>query len=246
MFEQLKRVFDEDVLTSFNQSPAMIHVAKGNVTPLEYGSFLKQIYYVVRENPQLQALSTSYLRGEQREVIRRFYQHATSEIDHDQLCLNDIETLGQDAALIPFQNPLPESIAMTSFAHYQICFQNPVSYLGYLFFLEFLPTQAGGALTAALSGAGIPASAMTFIRDHIEIDQAHNRMMVQYADLLLKDRADFDAAVYVMKTIGHFYAEMLGAAIKDAHEPKDTGWNWREIEQSNIDIEALVPQRAAG
>src|SRR5690606_27716632 len=107
-------------LNRFMASPPMTRLLSGDLSTDEYRSFLRQIYYVVRENPQLQALATIYFRGHQRETVRNFYKHALSEVGHDQLALNDYVTLGGDASLVPYRNPLPATSAMTAFAFYQI------------------------------------------------------------------------------------------------------------------------------
>ncbi len=228
MFSQLQTRF-EPILGGFLTSPPLARLADGNMTVAEYRSIMKQVYYYVRENPQLQALATVYFRGRDRAMVKPFLQHAISEIDHDQLALNDFVTLGGDASDVPYKNPLPETAGLTAYAFYQINNLNPLGYIGYLFFLEFFPTQAGGLVTEKLNEIGVKENALTFLRDHIEIDQAHNRLMVRYADLLIKDEADLDCVEYSIKTTAKLYEQMLTAAIKDAHEEADTGWNWEEL-----------------
>jgi len=78
------------VLDRFNQSPAMRRFLDGQIGIAHYKWMLRQIFHQVRENPQIQALATVSFRGAQRHVIRKFYIHATSEIGHDQLALNDL------------------------------------------------------------------------------------------------------------------------------------------------------------
>jgi len=233
MFTELKNRF-EPVLGKFLSSPPMAHLAGGQLTIDEYRSILKQVYYYVRENPQLQALATVYFRGRQRDLVKNFYQHATSEIGHEQLALNDLVTLGGDASDIPYKNPLPATTALTAYAFYQIYNLNPLGYLGYLFFLEFVPTQAGPVLTDHFHKIGVKDNALTFLRDHIEIDQGHNRLMERYAESLLREDADLDCVEYAMLTTSHLYEQMLTSAIRDAHENLDTGWNWEELEADQV------------
>ncbi len=234
MLTELKNRF-EPVLGDFLKSEPMTHLASGNLTVDEYRSILKQVYYYVRENPQLQALATVYFRGRQRDLVKAFYQHATSEIGHEQLALNDLATLGGgNAADIPYKNPLPATSALTAHAFYQIYNLNPLGYIGYLFFLEFVPTQAGPAITEQFRAIGVKDNAMTFLRDHIEIDQAHNRLLAQYAERLLQEPSDLDSVEYAMKTTCYLYEQMLSSAIKDAHVLSDTGWNWEELKADKI------------
>ncbi len=240
MLTELKQRF-EPVLGEFLKSEPMTHLASGKLTIEEYRSILKQVYYYVRENPQLQALATVYFRGRQRDLVKSFYQHATSEIGHENLALNDYTTLGGDGSNVPYKNPLPATSALTAYAFYQIYNLNPLGYIGYLFFLEFVPTQAGGAISEQLRAIGVKDNALTFLRDHIEIDQAHNRLMAQYAERLLQGPADLDSVEYAMKTTCHLYEQMMASAIKDAHAQVDTGWNWEELNADN----AAPPERAS-
>jgi pyrroloquinoline quinone (PQQ) biosynthesis protein C len=233
MFIELRNRFDP-ILEQFLSSPPMKLLASGKLTVDEYRSILKQVYYYVRENPQLQALATVYFRGRQRDLVKSFYQHAVSEIGHEQLALNDFQTLGGEDTNIPHKNPLPATSALTAYAFYQIYNLNPLGYIGYLFFLEFVPTQAGPILAEQFRASGVKDDALTFLRDHIEIDQAHNRLMERYVELLLQNPEDMDCVEYAMKTTSHLYEQMLSSAIKDAHEQVDTGWNWEELNADNI------------
>ncbi|MEO0399222.1 MAG: iron-containing redox enzyme family protein [Pseudomonadota bacterium] len=227
-FEELQARF-APVLEEFLNSESIVRIRNSQVTAEEYRSYLKQVYYCVRENPQLQALATVYFRGGRRDVVKGFFDHAVSEVGHDQLALNDYVTLGGDPTDVPYKNPLPATTALTAFAFHQIYNQNPVGYLGYLYFLEFMPTGAGEEIKTGLLGAQIPPESMTFLQDHIEIDQAHNRLMVYYAKQLVLSEADVDAVDYAMRTTGYLYTELVERAFADAHAPVDTGWNWEEL-----------------
>lgn len=213
----------QPVATAFMNSQPLRRIAAGDITVAHYQAIMRQIFHHARENPQLQALATVYFRGPQRQAIRKFYQHAISEIGHDQLALNDLQTLGVDVSAIPYERPLPATSALLGYAFYQVQNLNPVGYLGYLFFLEFLPTQQGSGIMQRLESLGIPHAAMTFLEDHTRIDVGHNKMMESYLELLVKTEADFDAVVYAMRTTGRLYAAMLQDALEQVDAPQDWG-----------------------
>ena len=154
------------VLAEFEGSPAMRRLASGAMTAAHYKSYLRQTYHYTRDNPQIQALATVYFRGADRTSVRMFYKHASSEIGHDEMALNDLKALGENPGAIRGENPLPETVALNAFVFYQIYNRNPVGYLGYLFFLEFLPTASGAAYMAMLEHAGVPREAMSFLLEH--------------------------------------------------------------------------------
>lgn len=234
MFSKLNERF-QPVLDQFLRSGAIGALGEGKMTVPQYRSILRQIYHHTRENPQLQALATVYFRGRQRDLIRSFYAHAASEIGHDQLALNDFVTLGGDAARVPYENPLPATTALLSYGFYQIYNLNPLGYLGYLYFLEFMPTQSGGNMMRSLSKIGVPTNAMSFLRDHTEIDVGHNRMMEKYAAGLVRTEEDFECVCYATRTTGYLYAQMLSQAVEDADQAIEKGWNWEELRADGVE-----------
>ena len=118
------------VLARFLGSNTIAKLQNGDLTIEQYRSIMRQIFHHTRENPQLQALATVHFRGHQRKAIKRFYRHASSEIGHDQLALNDYKTLDGDPAAVPYENPLPATLGVLSFGFYQIYNLNHLGYLG--------------------------------------------------------------------------------------------------------------------
>lgn len=235
MMQQLRARF-RPTLEKFLASKPMAALYAGEMTVPQYRSILRQIFHHTRENPQLQALATAYFRGRQRDMVRLFFAHAASEVGHDQLALNDFATLGGDPANVPYENPLPATSALLAYGFYQIYNLNPLGYLGYLFFLEFTPTQSGESMMESLRAIGVKDNAMTFLRDHTEIDIGHNKLMEKYVAHLVRDESDLDCIVYSMKTTAHLYEQMLSQAIEYAEKPMDVGWNWEEVKADGLTV----------
>lgn len=230
-FPHIKRCFDE-TLERFEQGSAITTLTSGKASVTQYASILRQIYFQARENPQIQAYATAHFRGDQRDSVRRFLQHATAEIGHDQLARNDLEALGIDTTDLPSMNPAPSTIALTAFAYYQTAHLNPVGYLGYLFFLEFMPTSAGHRYGEQLLGAGVPKEALSFLMEHAHVDVAHNRLMEKYVDSLVVSEDDLEAVKYAVRVTGDLYARMLEQAMFDPQS--QVGWGRAAEEQARL------------
>jgi pyrroloquinoline quinone (PQQ) biosynthesis protein C len=196
----------------FMDSPPMRRLARGDLSLTHYASYLRETYFYTREAPQVQAVCTAQFRGADRELVKPFLQHATSEIGHDQLALNDLRSLGFDVVDIPLENPLPMTTALFAFPFYAIQYRSAISYLGYLYFLEFLPTSRGAEIAAALSSVGIPAESMTFLREHQTVDTHHNRLMERYAGEMLRTAADVAEVIHSMEVTGRLFEGMLAGA----------------------------------
>ncbi len=222
MFNEVLQAFQKPC-ADFMQSAAIRKLAEGQLTAAHYAQLMRQIFHQTRENPQLQALATVHFKGPQRAMVGPFYRHAVSEIGHDQLALNDFKACGGNAQMVPIENPHPATSALVSFAFHQIQFGNPVGYLGYLFFLEFLPTTQGEGLMQALKAAKVPDNAFTFLQDHITVDEGHNKAMEKYCAALVKNHKDLAAVTYALQATGYLYTQMVEAAINMADKPQDFG-----------------------
>ena len=119
-----------------------------------------------------------------------------------------------DVSTAATENPLPATKALLSFPFYQISYENPVSYLGYLFFLEFVPTMAGRGMIKELRAIGVPENAFSFLHDHTTVDVGHNKAMERYCDQLVQTDADRDDVVYAIQATSYLYAQMLKQAVE--------------------------------
>jgi hypothetical protein len=236
-YQELQAAF-QSVLREFLTNAGVRRVFEGPLSIANYASYLRQVFHHTRENPQIQALATVYFRGHQRAAIKRFFRHASSEIGHDQLALDDLNALGVDTSTLPIENPLPETTALISFPFYQIHNLNPVGYLGYLYFLEFLPTGSGNEVMHSFERAGIPREAMTFLHDHSTIDVGHNRFMHEYAQTLITNERELSSVIYAMRVTSRLYAGMVEAAFREADAPAD--WGYSTTECAN-DVQSIPP-----
>lgn len=227
----LKREF-EVVMARFAASPALMTVAEGRITVGHYKAILREIYHYAKEDPQVQALASVYFRGKDRDTVRMFLKHAISEIGHDRMALLDMESLGEDVSAIPLTNPLPNTVALIAFPFYQIQYANPIGYLGYLYFLEHMPTAAGPLYASALVAAGIPSTALGFLNEHMTVDLAHNKLMAEYVRRLVRTESDLGAVIYAMHVTGELYAAMLWGAIQDGDAPRPVSWRSEEYLRS--------------
>jgi len=238
--EAIKVAFDE-AMVLFNQSPAIEFLKAGKLTIAHYKSVLREIYHYTKEDPQLQGLAAVYFRGSDRHSVKLFLRHAIAEVGHDLMALEDLKVLGEPIENVHRENPLPATIALTSFPFYWVTYQNSIGYLGYLYFLEHMPTQHGALYAKTLSAAGVPEGAMGFLKEHMQVDVGHNKLMVQYVEQLIHNRRDVDSVIYSMRVTGELYANMLWSAIQRADSNVSFGTAWGEVQRSQVSAVRVVP-----
>ncbi len=188
-----------DIERQFMSSRPISRLLSGQLNVAHYAAYLRETYFYTRENPQIQAVATAWFRGPDREMVRPFLRHALSEVGHDRLALEDLTVLGGKIEDVLEGQPLPNTVALISFPYYSIQYRSAGSYLGYLFFLEFLPTSRGGEIAAALATIGVPVGAMRFLAEHRNVDVHHNRMMQHYTDHMLRTTSAIKEVLYAMR-----------------------------------------------
>ncbi|MBK8180459.1 MAG: iron-containing redox enzyme family protein [Planctomycetes bacterium] len=210
-----------DTLHTMARSKAFVLMGTGEITARQYACVLRQVFHYVRESSQTMTLACSHFRGAQRAMIKTLMRHATSESGHEFLALHDIAALGEDTTNIPFERPLPATFALTASIFHLIEHHEPLSILGYMFQLEYTPTQVGPKYIAALERAGIPRTAMTFLGEHSEVDVAHCKLLAQYCKTLIRTPEQLESVLYARRVTAELYAEMLDKSIEFADRWKD-------------------------
>ena len=210
------------IMGKANRSQAVIRMAEGRISVNHYAWVMRQIFHQARENPQLQAFATMFFHGKQRAMVAPFLEHAAQEIGHDQLALNDLHSLGFDIDEVPYEAPLAATTALTAFAYYQICRGDPVGYLGYLYFLEHMPTASAGQYIELFTRAGVPQNAFSFIREHATVDATHNQWMERYIESLVGSDEAYEVVSQAMEATGYLYTQMVSCAFDAADEDEPT------------------------
>jgi pyrroloquinoline quinone (PQQ) biosynthesis protein C len=199
---------------AMTRSDAFELVSSGRITRDQYAAILRQIFHQARENPQIQALVTARFRGEDRLLVKTFLRHATSEVGHDELALQDIEALGGDVSRIRKERPMPATFALLASVFYMIEHHDPVAYLGYLFHLEYTPVQLGSRYMEALERCGIPRAAMTFLEEHAAVDVSHCKLIQLYCDKLIRTPEQLESVLFMQRVTAQGYSKMLDEAIR--------------------------------
>ncbi len=228
----------------FLARPSVTRLIRGKATLAEYGSFMRQVFHQTRENPQTQAHATLFFRGRQRACVRGFLKHALAEVDHDELARNDLRHLGVPMSAlaedIPFERALPETTALSAYIFHQIQHVSPLCYVGFMYFLEFMPTTIGEGAVDALDLMGVPTNCRSFILDHVTIDAAHIKLMDNYLQEMVTDEHELAIVANAMADTARLYGHMIDAAFEDSKTCELRGEARAEIATSDARARELV------
>lgn len=193
-------------------------LAAGDLGLAHYKGFLIETYHNAGLNPQLQAYATLFVKDRPRDTFKKFFQHAISELGHDLLALEDLAILGVPSEAVLATRPQPETSAFFANTVYNIQKRGPVSYLSYLFHLEYTPTKNGPQIMALLTSKGVPDSAMSFLHEHSTVDFNHLKLMKTYMDSLISNDGDRQIFEECLRDTMVLHNRMLEASFENGEK----------------------------
>ena len=172
--ERLRSDID-DFVREFRKSSRLLNLAEnGKLSVALVGRYLRSIHYLLRHTP------IHLSRAEQRaqtlghqDLAAYYAAKKTEETGHDRWAESDISLLSKTFGVIVSDDPTPAMISIVE-ANSRVIEESPFHYLAYILFAEYLMIVLGPEWIRALSEkCGVPASHMSAIGNHVELDKDH-------------------------------------------------------------------------
>jgi pyrroloquinoline quinone (PQQ) biosynthesis protein C len=202
---------------------------EGSLELNHYKGFLRESYHNTRQNPGTMAMFVAHVESDDARLKAKFLKHAAMEMGHDELALDDLQTLGEDVEGIRHGRPLVATEAMSGFVLFQIQHRNPLASLGYSYHLETLPVRIGASALASLLKSGVPADAFTFLKEHVDADPVHTKWNREYIEGFVQSSSDLDALIFGLRGACELHG-MMFQSLLDASS--GTGQSWTPAGQT--------------
>jgi pyrroloquinoline quinone (PQQ) biosynthesis protein C len=178
----------DDYARALRQSPLLEDARAGRVTPAVVGRYLASIHYLLTQTPIHLALAQARALEHGRAGLVRYYeQKLLEEQGHHHWAEADQSRLAELFGEAAVQEPAPTMIALVRNTR-AIIERDPVLYLAYILFAEYFMVVMGPEWLRALDEhCGIPASAMTAVSHHVELDKHHVAEGCREMDALIED-----------------------------------------------------------
>ncbi len=155
--------------------PKLRDMLSGQFSRQRYISFLIQLYPVVSHFCPLMAAAAGRCADRYAELRNYLYEHIVEEKGHEQMVLDDLESMCIDSSMIPEQPPRPPVQAMLGFNYHTIATGSPHSVLGLIYVLEIVSSLYGGRVAQSVSrSVNLPLSqGFSFLESHAVLDDQH-------------------------------------------------------------------------
>jgi hypothetical protein len=127
--------------------------------------------------------------------------------------LDDLRALGLNSMDSVSLTPLPQTIALAAYAHYQLVERATVGLVGYLWFFERIPRLFYPLWIDACRRGGVPENARRALAEGAVIDAARDAQMANCCRQIVRRPRDLGLATQSLHDTAELFATMVDAAL---------------------------------
>jgi hypothetical protein len=127
--------------------------------------------------------------------------------------LDDLRSLGLNSLDSVSLTPLPQTIAMAAYAHYQLVERATVGLVGYLWFFERMPRLFYPVWSAACMRGGVPERAQHALALGSRVDPARDMQVANCCRQLVRRPRDLGLATQSLHDTAELFATLVDSAL---------------------------------
>jgi hypothetical protein len=130
--------------------------------------------------------------------------------------LDDLRALGLNSMDGVSLTPLPQTIALAAYAHYQLVERATIGLVGYLWFFERIPRLFYPLWSHACTRGGVPAKAQRALLEGAVIDASRDQQVVNSCRQIVRRPRDLGLATQSLHDTAELFATMVDSALQRA------------------------------
>ncbi|CCQ09251.1 hypothetical protein PALB_880 [Pseudoalteromonas luteoviolacea B = ATCC 29581] len=155
-------------------APIIRSVFNGEITRLQYVSFLQNAYHHVKHTVPLLMYCGSKLNDDKEWLREALGHYIEEEMGHQEWILNDIAACGFDKEAVRISQPSFAAEMMVSYAYDSIARKNPLCFFGMVNVLEGTSIAlADNAAKTIREKLDLPKKAFSYLTSHGALDIEH-------------------------------------------------------------------------
>jgi hypothetical protein len=130
--------------------------------------------------------------------------------------LDDLRALGLNSLDSVSLTPLPQTIALAAYAHYQLVERATVGLVGYLWFFERMPRLVYPLWADSCRRGGVPEKALRALSEGAQVQPARDQVVADCCRQLVRRPRDLGLATQSLHDTAELFGTMLDAALQRA------------------------------
>src|SRR6476469_2213189 len=148
--------------------------------------------------------------------------------------LDDLRSLGLNSLDSVSLTPLPQTIALAAYAHYQLVERGAVGRVGYLWFFERMPRLVYPVWRESCLAGGVPDKALRALAEGAVSEAARDELVANCCRTLVRRPRDLGLATQSLHDTAELFASMLDAALPRSERRPDMAADSPHVARAGI------------
>jgi hypothetical protein len=215
--------FEFDVLTRTSALARSLEWFRGNATrPAVHRQLLLELNHVINVHSRLREVAADVVPVDDWSAWQELLSVPALEFDQGRAVLDDLRSLGLNSVDSVSLTPLPQTIAMAAYAHYQVVERAAVGLVGYLWFFERMPRLLYPLWNESCRRGAVNERAFRALTSGAVADPARDQQVASCCRQVVRRPRDLGLATQSLHDTAELFATMLDAALRRAerrHSP---------------------------
>lgn len=217
-----------DMLTRTSALAKTLDWFRGNgLPPAIHRQLLLEINHVVNVHSRLREVAADVVPAEDWPAWQELLAVPCLAFDQGRAILDDLRALGLNSLESVSLTPLPQTIALNAYAHYQLVERAAVGLVGYLWFFERMPRLVYPLWTESSRRAGVTEKSLRALSAGAVVDAAREVQVANCCRRIVRRPRDLGLASQSLHDTAELFGTMVDAALQRAvrrqQEPAEVG-----------------------
>src|SRR5262245_52274916 len=187
-----------------------------HLSPATHRQLLLELNHVINVHSRLREVAADVVPPEDWSSWQDLLAVPALAFEQGRSFLDDLRALGLNALDSVSLTPLPQTIALAAYAHYQLVERATVGLVGYLWFFERMPRLVYPLWGDACRRGNVPDKALHALAEGAVVDGVRDVQVVNCCRMLVRRPRDLGLATQSLHDTAELFASMLDAALQRA------------------------------
>jgi hypothetical protein len=206
-----------DMLTRTSALAKTLEWFQGNeLTPAIHRQLLLELNHVINVHSRLREVAADVVPTEDWAAWQELLAVPSLAFDQGRAFLDDLRALGLNSMDSVSLTPLPQTLAMAAYAHYQLVERAAVGLVGYLWFFERMPRLVYPMWIESCRRAGVNEKALRALTAGAGADAARDAQVANCCRQIVRRPRDLGLASQSLHDTAELFATMVDSALQRA------------------------------
>jgi hypothetical protein len=189
-----------------------------NLTAATHRQLLLEVNHVINVHSRLREVAAEEVPPEDWSAWQDLLAVPSLAFEQGRTFLEDLRALGINSLDSVSLTPLPQTIAVAAYAHYQLVERATVGLVGYLWFFERMPRLVYPLWAASCRRSGVSEKSLRALMQGASVDLERDSLVATCCRQIVRRPRDLGLATQSLHDAAELFAMLVDAAIQRAEK----------------------------